>query len=198
MTLKSDFFTWLNITNFSTEYDKPIGYKILIAERTINDKTIVANGLLSPMMINYKTTNQNADTILDSDKSIADTLPKLPNILSRNYNTTSLYGITKPLRKSLHLSKMSIDRNTSDNEMPRADRGDVDTAGRCYQFNSMLQLYSPEILFNNSVSLSESTQLRIKGSLKNNTNNKFCSSNIRRSSSYRRINETLSRNKRHS
>ena len=173
VTLKSDFFTWLNITNFSTEYDKPIGYKILIAERTINDKTIVANGLLSPMMINYKTTNQNADTILDSDKSIADTLPKLPNILSRNYNTTSLYGITKPLRKSLHLSKMSIDRNTSDNEMPRADRGDVDTAGRCYQFNSMLQLYSPEILFNNSVSLSESTQLRIKGSLKNNTNNSW-------------------------
>jgi len=173
VTLKSDFFTWLNITNFSTEYDKPIGYKILIAERTINDKTIVANGLLSPMMINYKTTNQNADTILDSDKSIADTLPKLPNILSRNYNETSLYGITKPLRKSLHLSKMSIDRNTSDNEMPRADRGDVDTAGRCYQFNSMLQLYSPEILFNNSISLSESTQLRIKGSLKNNTNNSW-------------------------
>ena len=171
VTLKPSFFTWLNSTNFLTEYDQPVGYKILIAERTINDKTIVANGLLSPMMINYKTSNQHADSILDTTKSIADTLPKLPNILSRNYNKTSLYGIAKPLRKSLHLSPMSVQRNTPDNEMPRADRGNKDTAGRCYQFNSMLQLYSPEILFNNSVSLSESTQLRIKGSLKNNTNN---------------------------
>ena len=172
VTLKSSFFTWLNKnSNFQTEYDIPVGYKILVAERTINDKTIVANGLLTPMMINYKTSNQHADTILKDKKSIADTLPKLPNILSRNYNRTSLYGIAKPLRKSLHLSPMSIQRNTSDNEMPRADRGNIDTAGRHYQFNSMLQLYSPEILFNESVALSESTQLRIKGSLKNNTNN---------------------------
>ena len=172
VTLKSSFFTWLNTSsNFETEYDIPVGYKILVAERTINDKTIVANGLLSPMMINYKTRNQHADSILNASKSIADALPKLPNILSRNYNKTSLYGIAKPLRKSLHLSPMSIQRNTSDNEMPRADRGDKDTYGRHYQFNSMLQLYSPEILFNNSISLSESTQLRIKGSLKNNTNN---------------------------
>lgn len=172
VTLKSSFFTWLNTnSNFQTEYDIPVGYKILVAERTINDKTIVANGLLTPMMINYKTSNQNADAILNDNKSIADTLPKLPNILSRNYNATSLYGITKPLRRSLHLSSMSIQRNTPDNEMPRADRGNKDTAGRCYQFNSMMQLYSPEILFNESISLSESTQLRIKGSLKNNTNN---------------------------
>ena len=171
VTLKPSFFTWLNNTNFLTEYDQPVGYKVLIAERTINDKTIVANGLLSPMMINYKTSNQYADDILNATKSIADTLPKLPNILSRNYNRTSLYGIAKPLRKSLHLSNMSIQRNTADNEMPRADRENKDTAGRCYQFNSMLQLYSPEILFNNSLSLSENLQLKIKGSLKNNTNN---------------------------
>jgi len=171
VTLKPTFFTWLNTTSFSTKYDKPVGYKIIIAERTINDKTIVANGLLSPMMINYKTRNQHADSILNATKTIADTLPKLPNILSRNYNKTSLYGIAKPLRKSLHLSPMSIQRNTSDNEMPRADRGDKDTFGRHYQFNSMLQLYSPEILFNNSIDLSESLQLKIKGSLKNNTNN---------------------------
>lgn len=172
VTLKSSFFTWLNTTsNFQTEYDIPVGYKILVAERTINDKTIVANGLLTPMMINYKTSNENADSIINANKSIADTLPKLPNILARNYNKTSLYGIAKPLRKSLHLDVMSVQRNTPDNEMPRADRGDKDTAGRCYQFNSMMQLYSPEILFNESISLSESTQLKIKGSLKNNTNN---------------------------
>ena len=159
VTLKPTFFTWLNDTSFLTEYDKPVGYKILVAERNLNDRTIVANGLLSPMMINYKTSNQHADSILNTTKSIADTLPKLPNILSRNYNKTSLYGIAKPLRKSLHLSPMSIQRNTPDNEMPRADRGNKDTAGRCYQFNSMLQLYSPEILFNTSIGLSESTQL---------------------------------------
>ena len=170
VTLKPEFFTWLNTTLFETKYDIPVGYKIIVAERTANDKTIVANGLLTPMMVNYKAGEQQQPPFTTFNLQ-ADSLPKLPNILARNYNKNTLYGIAKPLRKSLHLAEMSINRNSSDNEMPRADRGDVDTVGRVYQFNSMLQLYSPEIIFNEPISLSESTQLRIKGSLKNNINN---------------------------
>jgi hypothetical protein len=39
--------------------------------------------------------------------------------------------------------------------------GDRDTAGRGFQFNSMVQVY-PEVMFKTSVSLSESTRLRIR------------------------------------
>ena len=176
VTLKPEFFTWLNTNSFSNEYDKPIGYKILLANRTLNDRTIIANGIVSPMMINDKST-RNVKYTNPADKlyvkTKADTLPKLPNILLRNYNKTTQFGSTQPLRGSLHLEEMTYDRATSNTEIQRAYYGGDDTSGRFYQFNSMMQLYSPEILFGESIALAEGIQFRVKGSLKNSTNNSW-------------------------
>lgn len=172
---KNEFLVWLNTnSNFETEYDIPVGYKILIAERTINDKTIVANGFLTPMMINYKTTNDNADSLIQSNKSISDTLPKLPNILSRNCNSSGdLYGNTKPLRRCLHLDVMSNLRRNPNTEVQRAYFGNKDTAGRFYQYNSMMQMYSPEILFNETIPLSQNLTFKVKGIIANRYNNSW-------------------------
>lgn len=168
VTLKPDFFTWLSTNSFASAYDKPVGYKVIIANRTVNDKTIIASGLLSTMMVNRKS-SVDTNTITTS---IINTLPKLPNILLRNCNATTNYGSVQPLYKCLHKYYMSRADDDSDGatEMQRAFYGDKDTAGRFYQFNSMFQMYSPEIMFGYSVSLTESTKLRIKGSLKNDTN----------------------------
>ena len=177
VTLKPEFFTWLNTTIFDSEYDKPVGFKVLTAERTINDRTIVANGLLNPMMINDKSTldipsNYSSSKHIDYIRGKGETLPKLPNFLVRNTNETSLYGNTQPLQRSLHLKDMSVSRG-SNTEIQRAYLGDRDTSGRFYQFNSMLQLYSPEILFGNSLTLTEGLNLKIKGSLNNHINNSW-------------------------
>lgn len=50
VTLKPEFYVWLNSQNLD-DYSRPVGYKILIAERTNSDKTILASGLINPMMI---------------------------------------------------------------------------------------------------------------------------------------------------
>jgi len=173
VTLKTDFFTWLSTNAFESEYDKPIGYKIVVANRTINDRTIVANGILGTMMVNYKTTDQTqADT--GPGITITNSLPKLPNVLLRNCNATTVYGGIGPSYKCSHLYPLSRNRATGgdsgDTETQRAYFGDTDSAGRFWQFNSMLQMYSPEVMFGNTVSVSNSTRLRIKGSLKNNIN----------------------------
>ena len=55
-------------------------------------------------------------------------------------------------------------------EVCRAFYGGDDTAGRFYQFNSMLQLYSPEIIFKNGVSLNNGLELKIKGAFRNKYN----------------------------
>jgi len=174
VTLKSNFFTWLNTSNLNS-YDKPIGYKIVIAERTINDRTIVANGMLNGMMVNDKSTKEvnyltPADVLYVKEKS--DSLLKMPNILQRNCNQTSLYGNTKPLRKALHLGEMSNDRSTN-TEVHRAWWEDKDTSGRLYQYNTMMQLYSPEILFGQTIPVSSGLKLKVKGSLKNSINNSW-------------------------
>jgi len=177
VTLKPELFIWLSTNVFESDYQKPTGYKIIIAERTINDRTIIANGLVSPMMVNDKS---NEDIPIDyssaSDinyvRGKAKTLPKLPNFTTRNCNTISNYGLVQPLYKAKHLKDMNTLRNSPNTEIQRADVGG-DTSGRLYQFNSMLQLYSPEVMFGNTVSVSDSTKLRVKGSLKNNINNSW-------------------------
>jgi hypothetical protein len=166
--LKPALFTWLTTNVFSSVYDKPVGYKVVIAERTTNDRTIVTSGILSTMMINDKS---RTETITDTYiKSLSETLPKLPNILIRNNNAASQYGNSQPLERNKNIARMNRTRKSPNNELQMAYCGDRDTAGRGFQFNSMVQLYSPEVMFKTSVSLSESTRLRIKGSLKNTSN----------------------------
>jgi len=171
VTLKPAFFTWLDNTSFSTEYNKPIGYRIAIAERKDSDKTIVASGLVSPMMINLKV----KDAILNPN-----ILNKLPNILVRNYNKDNYYtNNTRPLAGACHLREMSRATQTSiilgtifekSNWETEMNKDSHHFAGRGYQFNTMMQMYSPEILFENISGLSESLNFRIKGSFKNNNN----------------------------
>lgn len=173
-TLKPEFFTWLNTNTFTSVYDKPIGYRVIVAERTLSDRTIISNGLLSPMMINYK--SDSTSTTAPST-SIINSLPKLPNFLVRNCNNSTLNGNTRPLRKALHLRTMTeYDMDTlgdgPDREFQRAENAG-DDAGKLFQFNAMLQLYSPEILFNTSTAIPENLKLRIKGSLKNSYNSSW-------------------------
>ena len=174
VTLKPTFFTWLSTNVFLSEYDKPTGYKIIIAERTINDRTIVSNGLLSPMMINWKTDISTGET---PSTSIINSLPKLPNILVRNCNNSTLNGNTQPLRKAQHLRTMTEygtdgGADGPDREFQRANTPG-DDSGKVFQFNSMLQLYSPEILFGNTSQMTSDLKLRIKGSLKNSYNSSW-------------------------
>lgn len=169
--LKPEFFVWLNTTNFENDYFKPVGYRILIAERTANDRTIVANGILSTMMINDKSSKEvtyPADKPYVEDK--AQSLPKLPNFLLRNVNETSLYGTTQPLRACDHLEEMNHGWETPNTEVQRATELNSDTSGRFYQYNLMQQIYSPEILFKQPVSLNAGMKLRVKGAYKNTYN----------------------------
>lgn len=171
--LKSEFITWiLNDLNFNSIYDKPVGFKLLAAERTLNDKTIVANGFITPMMVNYKTANQNADSIMDADKTISDELPKMPNILARNCSASTIFGKTKPLERCSHLKVMNQTRD-ADTEIQRANTGDNDTAGRFYQFNSLMQMYSPEVMFGQSTSLPSGLNFKVKGLILNTDNNSW-------------------------
>lgn len=171
--LKPEFFVWLNTTTFVNDYDKPVGYRVLVAERTASDRTIVANGILGTMMINDKSSRDVRYTRPDDVLYVqnkAESIPKLPNFLLRNINESSLYGSTQPLRKANHLEEMSNLRESSNTEVCRAYYGDDDTSGRFYQYNLMQQIYSPEILFKDGISVNAGMQLRVKGAYKNTYN----------------------------
>ena len=163
ITLKPEFYTWLNTNGINSEYDQPVGYKILIAERNSSDRTIVSSGMLSTMMINDKS-GQNIGPDVSTLPSLGKSLPKIPNFLIRNSNQTSQYGNTQPLIRNEHLRALNRDIGGPNTEVQRSYFGE-DIAGRLFQFNGMMQLYSPEVLFKNSVSLTNDLTLKIKGSL---------------------------------
>lgn len=169
VTLKPEFYLWLNSNNNFSDYDTPVGYRILIAERTSSDKTIVSSGILGTMMINDKSGTQvGHDTV-----SLGKTLPKLPNFLIRNSNEITQYGNTQPLRTNAHLYPMNVDAGGPNTEVQLAYYFDKDTSGRLFQFNGMMQMYSPEVLFRNSLSLTNGLTLKIKGSFKNTYNSSW-------------------------
>lgn len=171
VTLKPEFFTWLNNTDFESDFEIPVSYKILLAERNENDKTIVASGIISPMMINHKTNSD--DTLSYNQKvTIGSELPKLPNILLRSIHKISGIGNTFPMKNAEHLREMTVgfENIAGDSELQPAYDTSADRSGRGYQFSPMMQLYSPDITFGTSLPLSAGQQLSIKGVYRNTNN----------------------------
>ena len=167
-TLKSDFYVWLNnSSNFQSDYDIPVGYKILVAERTQNDKTIVASGILGTMMFNHKSAKESFN--IDELKQYSKEDPKIPNLLLRNCNFDSDFGDTTPLFKCSHFNSLVHVGGGPNpaNEVTSPYYGDRDASGKFWQFNPMIQMYSPEVLFNNNTSVSSGLKLKVKGALKN-------------------------------
>lgn len=172
VTLKPAFYTWLNDPlNFPREYDKPTGYKILVAERTFNDRSILASGILNGMMFNNKSTQDNQNDLSYRRDKGAIT-PKLPDILQRNLISSNVKynNITAPLKKSLNFERMVEGYQNPNSELMQARFGDKDVAGRCYQFTNMLQMYSPEVLFDNPITLTNDCKLKSKALLRNKNN----------------------------
>jgi len=165
--LTPDFYIWLNTNVFDNDYNIPTGYRILIAERTFNDKTIVANGILAPMMVNDKTGTKS--DLYDYKKAVATTLPKLPDFFMRNVSSSGnvFQTNTLPILNALHLQRLDMNKSPLTEVI---SNGGSSASGSFYQFNPMLQLYSPEVLFGEQFGLTNSLRLKIKGALTNTYN----------------------------
>lgn len=157
--LKSEFYTWLNdSSNFESEDDKPVGYKIIRANRTLNDKTIITQGFLNGMISNLAKKHKSPELSLEAREN-AEKGNKLPSL-------QRVYGKHSQMEAMKHYYKLDRDAvNPEKNEITRAKGGDR-TAAEAFQYNTLMQMYSPDVLFS-SVSLSEGLSLRIKGANKN-------------------------------
>lgn len=174
--LKPEFYTWLNAYNFEESSDRPIGYKIIRAVRNDIDKTILAQGILTPMMFQVlgedaKNTSQFASTSIR--QNYQDDNLKIPTYLVREFeqipNTAytgngSNNGI---LQDAEHLKWLNDD-SAGLNEGGEIFNGVTqDKISQTFQHTKMLQLYSPEILFENSISFTSDLFLDPIGLCKN-------------------------------
>ena len=186
--LKPEFYVWLNdnsnFLNDEGNYDenlKPVGYKILRADRTEIDKTILCQGIINPMVaVAVSNTNAgdfglsagvNTVNINEANEAI-----KVPSLMRRFDNYLC------PMWGADNYAK--LDRNSGSHPNVK-DYGLVQKGHReayksssssgwianTFQFNSLMQLFSPEIIFNNINNINNS-KLQLIGGIVNN-NNKY-------------------------
>lgn len=176
--LKPSFYTWLNSYNFENENDKPVGYRIIRADRTLNDRTIICQGALNSMIFqikgdevqSYEKFKIQSNRILNQDKYV-----KLPTYLIREFQKlpqTNLNDHNGVLQKTNHLGWLN-DKNDNSTE----EGGEIYTVTRpnskvsqTFQHTKMLQLNSPEILFENVTTIPSGVSLRTVGLAKSTLN----------------------------
>jgi len=164
--LKAEFYTWLNSTTFESGDDKPVGYRIIRAERTSNDRTILCQGVLGSMMVNSVRDSESADLYTTQQKRDDSKLkPKLPNFLLRTFQELV------PLKANSHLQAMQWDSTgqRAFNPLNEVQYKDSERKADTYQYSAMYQMYSPEILFS-TVGVNSSTKFSIVGGAVNNNN----------------------------
>ncbi len=182
ITFKPQFYIWLNTqSNFLDEngnYDeflKPVGFKLLRADRTLSDRTIVSQGLINGMISQSMTTGYPTD--VNTNINIANEGLKMPWLMRRfddylhpmtSCNTyerldKQLYTVGSGLLYS-HPQWNGLEVN-SNNEIfaSNSRRNSV------YQFNQLMQFRSPELIFE-TINNIESNNLKVIGSIDNDYN----------------------------
>lgn len=182
--LKPLFYVWLNTSsNFLDEngaYDeslKPVGYKLLRAERTLLDRTILCQGLINGMLSQVigDTTGDNEEDPLEQDYidrvngglKIPSMMRRFDEYLSPMWGNKSYFRVDRYDEYHPNFDP-SVGNGDAANEVFKdADSGQW-TAGT-YQFTKLMQMFSPEITFNTIQNLSQ-TQLNVVGGLENDYN----------------------------
>ena len=181
LTLKSSFYVWLNTqSNFLDEngiYDetlKPVGYRLLRAERTLLDRTIICQGLLNGMLSQVVGDTSGDDVTSNQIPKVNGGL-KIPSMMRRFDNFFQPMWLME--------SYLRVDRfneyhpeyqpgsallNDAANEVFKAASASQWSVGT-YQFNKLMQMYSPEITFNAIQTLAQS-KLNVIGAIQSDYN----------------------------
>ena len=162
LELKADFYTYIDTLPVD---ERPIGYQILRANRTVADRTIVCQGIINPMIANkvfkdkhlYSFIQANPNTLYDQQ------VVKYPSLI-RTFEDNI------PLLKSLDGLPLANSTTTS-NTLGRGSsyegfkaEASTDWRGQLFQFNTMMQMYTPEVIFSDARP-DRTHKLKIKGVL---------------------------------
>jgi hypothetical protein len=173
VTMLDDFYTWLE----TVEEDlKPVGFKILRAERKSQDKTIIAQGIINGMIATGIKDNSRDADFSTKAKDFCHTFIKVPSMI-RNFGNLlcpmmgsktylGIPGKIHPEGNAVYGQHGAYRNNVSEIYHFRA----TDDARRMsYQFNKLMQFNCPEIEFDLLNSISSSRMSAI-GMLKSTAN----------------------------
>ena len=196
LTFNADFYVWLNdSSNFDSEDDKPIGYKLLRADRGLNDQTIFAQGIINPMVANkvtgdiQYTYDQRKESCLSPNSTkIPSQIRKFkterPVLAATNYHLLSWDHVDRANGGETTTSQWNSDTGEFETVTVNKNGGFWSQHGQLnsketykssdsgehiadnMQFNILMQFFSPEVLFKDGISIDSSYDLKILGLIK--------------------------------
>lgn len=166
VSFKTSFITFINNYSFESDNDKPVGYKIIRAKRNQSDRTILSQGPLTPMMFQVKGEQAQAYTQFKNKTArepFQDTNLKIPSYLTRNFEklpVTDNDDNNGVLSRTTHLFWLNDDGPLlgEGGEIYNATRADQKVA-QSFTHSKMMQLHSPEVMFDMVTSFPADTDL---------------------------------------
>jgi hypothetical protein len=182
---KDLFYDWLNNNNNFLdkngnfdEFLKPVGYKLLRAERNIGDRTILCQGLLNGMLSQVTGDNTgnsgpingpiptDVKTRVNKGLKIPSMMRRFDDYLAPMFRNSSYYRVDL-FNPGTHPETF----NPGDNEVFKSPSSGGWTSGT-YQFNQLMQMFSPEITFNFLQNINN-VNLNVVGGVLNSDNQMF-------------------------
>lgn len=184
--LKDTFINYLN-NNFSDDNNsqKPIGFKIIRAERTLADRSILEQGFIQPSMFQIKgdpAVFHSSLNNISAREQYQDQEIKTPTWITRTFQRyPNITNIEKTLAPTKHLSRISaLTTNSLSNANLANDSCEVytlntsisqDRKQQTFQHSKLIYFYSPEILFSIRNTFPSDLNLVVVAGAVNNNNN---------------------------
>ena len=165
----TEFYVWFNPeSNFLTEDDKPVGYKILRADRTLVDQTIFSQGFINPMVANYVhgsklTKLAERKSAVNGESSVrSDIIPSMTRMFETQTPFVGCqdYHELSWTRNGTNLDRDDLKRDSYAEGFKAA--ASKDWRAQNFQYNRLMQFFSPEVTFRNNP-IDSSYKLKIIG-----------------------------------
>ena len=155
VTLTPEFYTWLNTSsNFASEDEKPVGYKILRADRKLSDQTIHSQGMINPMIANWLSNDKPQskpdwkEIVNGGGSNKVDILPSM----------TRMFQNIVPFNACEDYLPLVVDNLGGGNILGQGTfregfyaNNTEDNLAMNFQHSRMMQYFSPEVSFRNNV-----------------------------------------------
>ena len=171
--LTNEFSSWINdSSNFEKESDKPVGYKVLRSKRDLQDRTIITQGILAPMIAHVALREDKLDEwperIEYGDSSKTNKMPSMIRVFEDEFpmNENNTYRRLHDFCTGNGL--VDLGPNGFVGKGYRRESYRADSKGDMYpdeiQYGKMMQMFSPEVSFSDiSFDGLSQTPLSVKG-----------------------------------
>lgn len=157
----SEFNSYINSLNLDDD-EKPVGYRILRAERNSRDMSILCQGSLTGMMFqgtndapNFQYWDNNSNIPKEAKKNV-----KIPIPITRGFVSKG----EQLINPTSNLARMSGSGNYIEDRQEIYSDIDADLKNQhSFQYTKMMQLHSPDILFNTGIVFGGGLQVKVRG-----------------------------------